>query len=923
VAVPSSGIQARSFGTSRMDDLLKAFQAEISQELDTCDADVERLRRSPADAAALANLHRRLCSIREMSVVLGQRGLSELASRGVGALEVAQGGEVGAVAKTVPIVGECVTQIRAAVRALEPADEAALPSRARRPAEAESSPEAQFPNRLAAIPSHVSPPRKRGSGEADGAAALDSRFRRNDNVKDDGKALTAKPARAGRRRWYRPRNILLAGGSTIAAAAAAVVLVLFSVDPNDYRGVFESTLQSATGRDVTIGRIEFAVSLSPTIVLEDVTLANADWGSRPQMVAADRVEVQLALLPLVRGEFRGKRFVLHGADILLETDTAGLGNWDLDVADGDAPPAVSHQPTTLPQLSRLTIEDSTLFYRDGATGETEQFELARVTARPGDMASLLDVDVDAVVNGQPVSLAGSIGGLALLESAAPYPVDLAGDVAGLKVTLKGEVAQPLEGRGYSLSLAASGGSLDGLGSMLAVELPPGRPVQLTAVLDDAESAIRIHDIVAQVGRSDASGEIALRRGEPNWHVDVALAANKIDLDDFIPAESDADSGLDDPRMFPAEPLPYRWMRNIDITGRVAADHVAHGGTPMSGAMLEGSIAAGRLTIDRLHFGYAGGEVALKATGDVNPPAPLWTLQGSGRGLAGGETLAQLFGLTMISGGQADMEVNVSASGGSLRDIAETLAGGAGMTVTNGHINDDLMRLFLTDLTQAVSLRGGSAQLRCMTAIYDFTDGNGRARTFVADTGAAVVNGVGDVSLRSETIDMTFEPAAKDVSLAALAVPVHVTGPLGSPDVTPDPVRATANVAGSAAGLATGGLAGAVLGAVGVDMALDSAPIASCAALPGSTAAAPEPGAEESQQPAAAQATPPAATQTQSATTAAPAKTTKKAARKSTTDQILDGANDVMNNVGSALGDVFSGSSSSGKPKKPQGSKRDK
>ena len=910
-----------------MDDLLKAFQAEISQDLDTCEADVERLRRSPADAAALANLHRLLCSIREMSVVLGQRGLSELASRGVGALEVAQGGEPGAVAKTVPIVGECLAQIRVAARALEPADEAALPSRARRLPEGESSSTVPPTGSAVARAAHSqsSPPRKRGSRATDAEVALDSRVRGNDGIGIGDSVAAAAHARASpaRRRWYRPRNILLAGASTIAAAAAAVLVVLFSADPNDYRGVFESTLQSATGRDVTIGRIEFAVSLSPTIVLEDVTLANAAWGSRPQMVAADRVEVQLALLPLVRGEFRGKRFVLHGADILLETDAAGQGNWDLDAVDGTATPAGGARPTTLPQLARLTIEDSTLFYRDGVTGETERFDLARVTARPGDMESLLAVDVDTVVNGQPVSLAGSIGGLDLLESAVPYPVDLAGDVAGLKVTLKGEVAHPLEARGYSLSLTASGGSLDGLGSMLAMDLPPGRPVQLTAILDDAESAIRIHDIAAQVGRSDASGEITLRPGEPNWHLDVNLAANQIGLDDFIPANSGGDSGFDDPRMFPAEPLPYRWMRNIDITGRVAADHVAHGGTPMTGATLEGSLAAGRLTIDRLHFGYAGGEVALSATGDVNPPAPVWTLQGSGQRLAGGETLGQLFGLTMISGGHADLEVNVSASGGSLRDIAETLAGGAGMSVTNGHINDDLMRLFLTDLTQAVSLRGGSAQLRCMTAIYDFTDGNGRARTFVADTGAAVVNGVGAVSLRSETIDMTFEPAAKDVSLAALAVPVHVTGPLGNPAVTPDPVRATANVAGSAAGLATGGLAGAVLGAVGVDVALDNAPIASCAALPGSGAPIPQQGTDSLQQPAAAKATQPAATQTQPATTAAPTTKTKKAARKSTTEEILDGASDVVDNVGSALGDVFGGSSSSGKSKKPQGSKRDK
>jgi hypothetical protein len=321
-------------------------------------------------------------------------------------------------------------------------------------------------------------------------------------------------------------------------------------------------------------------------------------------------------------------------------------------------------------------------------------------------------------------------------------------------------------------------------------------------------------------------------------------------------------------------------------------------------------------------------VALTATGDVNAPTPLWSLQGSGRGLAGGDTLG-LIGLTMIRGGKADLQIGVSASGGSLREIVSTLDGGAGMTLANGHIADDLMRLFLTDLTQVVSLRGGGAQLRCMTAIYDFTGGNGRARTFVADTGAAVVSGVGQISLRNETIGMTFQPAAKDVSLAALAVPVHVTGPLGNPDVSPDAMRATANVAGSAAGFATGGLAGAVLGFVGADVALDDAPIASCSALPASFAASPPQGTGTAKQPATA--TQPAATQTQPATVATqPAKTTttstkktKKATSKSTTDQILDGASDVVDNVGSALGDVFSGSSSSSTTKKPTGNKKSK
>ncbi len=908
-----------------MDDLLKAFQSEVSPDLDFCEAALERLLRPPVDAAAVADLHKRLCSIREMSVVLGQRELSELASRGIAALEVARRGEPGIVANAVPIVGECLAQIRVTLRAFAPLGETGNPEPA-------GEGDALFPppvaHDTAAPPTRSALPRSESDRLHDHGTPFDHGDMKESPLPELVEGRTAVIPRSGgkksaassgstRRRWYRPRNVLLAGGTTILAAAAAVLVVLFSADPNDYRGVFESTLQSATGRDVSIGSIEFAVSLSPTIVLEDVTLANAEWGSRRQMVAADRVEVQMALLPLLRGELKGKRFILHGADILLETNASGRGNWELDANGAGAGSAEDSEATTLPQLRRLAIEDSTLSYRDGLTGETETFELARVTAHQGEQASLLDIDVDAIVNGEAVTFAGTVGGFDLLQASAPYPVDITGAVAGLAVALKGEIAQPLQGRGYSLALTASGESLAGLGSMLATDLPPGSPVHLTAILEDAESAIRIRDIAAQIGRSDASGEIVLRPGEPNWQIDADLDANQIDLDDFILADGDAKPGPDDSRLFSAKPLPYRWMGRIDMVGNVAADRVIYGDTAMTGAALEGTIAAGRLMLDRLQFGYAGGEVALTATGDVNPPAPLWTLQGSGRGLAGGETLG-LLGLTMIRGGTADLQIGVAASGGSLRDIATTLNGSGGMTLANGHIDDDLMRLFLTDLTQAVSLRGGSAQLRCMTAIYDFTEGSGRARSFVADTGAAVVSGVGQVSLGNETIGMTFQPAAKDVSLAALAVPVHVTGPLGNPDVTPDPVRATANVAGSAAGLATGGLAGAVLGLVGADVALDDAPLASCTALPGSIVTPERPATTTQAKPATAKTQPSTATTTQTRK-----KTTKKAAPKSTTDQILDGAGDVVDNVGSALGDVFGGSSSSSASKKPSGSKRDK
>jgi hypothetical protein len=860
-----------------MDDLLTAFRAEVSNDLDACASDLDRLRSAAADPAAVADLHRLFSSIHEMSVVLGQRRLSELASQGAAALEAVKRGDRSAERQAVAIVAGCIGEIRAELQSLAPRDASAPPVQA----------QAGVPPRPVAAATTVASPRAMPASPP--------------------KPTPRRDARAKGRRWFRPWKFLLAGGATVGGAVAAAVIVVLSTDLNDYRDVFEDTIESVTGRQVTIGGIDLAVSLRPKVVFENVTLANAPWGSRPDMVAAGRLEVQMALLPLLRGEFEAQRFILHDADILLEVDASGRGNWALDLGDADA--EGSADATTLPRLGRLEIKNSTVSYRDAATGETETFELRHVTALQATEAPLLELDIETVVNGQPVDLAGAVGALQLLHAATPYPLDLTGEVAGLAVAVKGEIAQPLEARGYSLALTASGPSLAGLGSMLAVNLPSASPVRLAGILEDADGAIRIRGLNAQIGNSDAAGEIMLRPGKPNWQIEADLAADHLDLQDFIDAPAGTAAGLEDPRLFSSKPLPYRWMGRIDIAGKVTADRVVHGDTTLTEAALDAMLAAGRLTLEGLRFGYAGGEVAIKATGDATGPEPLWTMQGSGRGLAGGDMLQRLFGLSMVSGGQADFELNVAAGGGSLREIAQSLSGTAAMNLTKGRLTDDLMELFLTDLRQVASLGSARAELRCLTAIFDFKEGNGRTRSFVADTGAAVVGGTGTVSLRNEAIDMTFDPSAKDVSLAALSVPVHVRGPLGGPSVTPDPVRATANVAGSAAGLATGGLAGAVLGLVGVDAAMGGAPIGTCAAIPATANTAPAKAKKESTSaPAPQTATTTPAPVTQDATTQGAG--TNKSKKKSTTDQILDEAGAVVDSIGTSIGNVFSGSSSS-------------
>ena len=88
-------------------------------------------------------------------------------------------------------------------------------------------------------------------------------------------------------------------------------------------------------------------------------------GSAEEMAQIDRLEVQVALLPLLQRQIEIKQFLLQDAEILLETNSEGQANW-ICVArrtsrtratgrgSGADPGTVQQQ---LPRLENVTIED--------------------------------------------------------------------------------------------------------------------------------------------------------------------------------------------------------------------------------------------------------------------------------------------------------------------------------------------------------------------------------------------------------------------------------------------------------------------------------------------------------------------------------------------------------------------------------------
>ena len=180
----------------------------------------------------------------------------------------------------------------------------------------------------------------------------------------------------------RLKTVLLGVVGLIVVLVVAAVVVVKSIDVNKYKPLIAEQAKAATGRELTIrGNLDLQIGLSPAVVVKDVSLANAPWGSRPEMLKLGQFEVEVALLPLIFRQIQITRLILVQPDILLETDAKGTGNWVFGApAAAPSPKQPTGEKTALPPVAvqKVRIEKGTLAYRDGKTKQTTTLALDRL-----------------------------------------------------------------------------------------------------------------------------------------------------------------------------------------------------------------------------------------------------------------------------------------------------------------------------------------------------------------------------------------------------------------------------------------------------------------------------------------------------------------------------------------------------------------
>lgn len=323
----------------------------------------------------------------------------------------------------------------------------------------------------------------------------------------------------------------------LSAVVLLLVVVLFYLDSADlsqHRDIIAEQVSKLVGRNLSLnGEFDLNISMTPSIIISDITLANASWASEPEMLTIQRVEAEIELPALLHGNIHVPRFHVQGVKSLLETDANGLGNWVLAQPGDeaiDADEAGKSGELKLPWIGDAFIGDVELAYHDGQSGQsvTAKLDHARVSAT--NIESPTEFDIVGQVNNNPVEINGKLALRAVMATGSMnIPIELHATVLDLKADATGTITGTAESPAVDLNVEANAANLNQLRQVFGDVVPEVQPVKLVMKVkgDQGQPLSFKLNVIAGEGKLDT--QLSLRRDGPRPNLTGKVNINDVDV----------------------------------------------------------------------------------------------------------------------------------------------------------------------------------------------------------------------------------------------------------------------------------------------------------------------------------------------------------------------------------------------------------
>ncbi len=611
----------------------------------------------------------------------------------------------------------------------------------------------------------------------------------------------------------RARKALAWTGIVLGVLIAAIVLTLALTDWNALKGPIERFASARSGRTVSIaGNLDVHIwSWTPSASIEGLSVGNPPWEAGKPMAEVERLQVQLKLLPLLKGDVILPRVELIRPRVYLHRDASGRANWAFESKRPTNAPA--RPPPKLPVVRDFLIQDGQLTVHDDILKLSVDGTIAAREKAAEDDPKAFRVEAKGTLNQQRFATRIAGGPLINLDPDEPYPFDLAIEAGENRVSANGSVRKPFDLGRVSLNVAASGDDLADLYYLTRLALPNTPPFRLSASIERNVSRIHVTKLRGTVGKSDLGGDLLVDVSRKRPVVTGHLESKELTLSDLAaplgakprtrgtlagapeapkPSKKGAEEAPPSPtaRLFPTARLQVARVRAMDGDVKYRARSIHAGSLPLQQVAFDIKLNDGVLSLEPFAFempqGKLSGTVRIDARGEI--PQTQVDVR------ATNVQLDQLKGKAPDAkpplGGVVHARAVFEGRGDSVHDFMADANGKVSVVVPHGQVNAAFAELTGINVARGIGLllKGDDerAEIRCGVAQFDVEHGTLRAQNVVFDTTDVKITGRGEVRLGPEELDLAIRGEPKKLRFARLRTPIEINGPLRKPSVGIDP-----------------------------------------------------------------------------------------------------------------------------------------
>jgi uncharacterized protein involved in outer membrane biogenesis len=638
--------------------------------------------------------------------------------------------------------------------------------------------------------------------------------------------------------------IIIAMAIFFSGIVVAGYVALKRYDLNTLKPAITDAVKDATGLSLALGHMSLKVGLMPVLRIEDVRVKNPAWASRPDLLRVRRLELELALLPLLRKNAEVKRLVLIEPDIQVESDRTGASNLDLKLPNRKENPRASiWESTHLASVSfgKVVLQRARLSFKDAGSHAFFSVRLHSFEAVAKSFEAPMSMRFRGSCKGKSFAVEALTGSLEeLIRQERPWTVKATMQALGSRLWVKGSIKDLVRGRGFTLSFNGEGKSTREMAKLIHLnKIPELGPFKVSGnVSDRSAKTYRVSDLTMQAGPGDVSGRLEVRLAGKRRNLSGVFFCQRLDLTSLLPARATSSERKKRGKIFSEKPIKLDFPNDIDGDLKVQAKQVVTRHGLMHDVRVDASLRKGRLRVKTVKAGI--GEGFVETRGACRREGKNLIVSGAFK--AQNLELNRIF-KTLSAGedaeGSLDASIEFSTSGASVAEMMARLSGKSVVSMGIGRIKNHYLGLLGSEvgLPIAAILKSSEAgedytDIRCAVSGLQIKDGFAVVTALVVDMPGTTLCGTGDVDLGTETLNLYLEPLPNKglggltLSFNELAKPLMLRGTLADPSVSMDPGK-TALIVGKAIG---GFLLLGPFGLVGVLAGKTSEPNACAAAL---------------------------------------------------------------------------------------------